>query len=70
MKQKRLFRKRAFLRSILVNAMMKIDCKSWLLVKVLCVTCFLDGLVLNVGLTVEVKLRSQIPPAQCERDLS
>ena len=79
-----------------MNAMLKIDCNSWLLVKVFSVTCFSpqenekptfshssvtksvfeklrfrDGLVLNVvSLTVEVKLRSQIPPAQCERGLS
>jgi len=68
--------------------MMKIDCRSWLLVKGVFCSCFCpqenekstfsnssslksvieklrfrDGLVWTVGLTVEVKLRFQIPPA-------
>ena len=30
---------------------------------------FRDGLVWTVGLTVEIKPRFQIPPAQCERGL-
>ena len=32
--------------------------------------CFRDGAVWTVGLTVEIKLHFQIPPAYCERGLN
>ena len=31
---------------------------------------FRDGLAWTVGITIEIKLRFQIPPAKCERSLS